>query len=242
MIALVIGLSGCAAEGPALTVFAASSLTESFDDLALAFEAEHPGVDVRPVFAGSQQLRLQIEQGAPADVFASADPDHAAALHASGRSGEPVPFSTNRLAVIVPVGSEGVDAAAALSRAERIVVGAETVPIGRYTRAFLSRVGDPVATAVRAHIVSEETNVRLVRAKVELGEADAAIVYRTDARASRRVRSLPIPDTLSPVATYSLATVGEADPLATAFVEFVLGTTGQAVLGERGFSPVEEGP
>lgn len=236
-LALVVG---CRDEGPPraeVAVFAASSLTESFQAIEAAFEAAHPGVDVRLTFAGSQVLRLQIEQGAGADVFASADARHMSALGDAGHVAESHVFARNGLVVITPLEGSPVRTFADLPRAERLVIGAEAVPVGRYTRRMLAQAGATLgadfAGRVRARVASEETNVRIVRAKVELGEADAAIVYRTDA--SPRVRVVPVPEAIDAPAAYHIAALAGADDAARAFVAFVRAPEGRAILAARGF-------
>jgi molybdate transport system substrate-binding protein len=168
-----------AAADTTLQVFAASSLTEVFEDLARGFEAAQPTIAVQLTLGGSQALRLQIEQGADVDVFASADERHMVALIEIGDVEESLVFARNDLVVIVPLDDPaGIETFADLPRAMRIVIGAESVPVGAYTRTVLAhageRFGEAFSTTVWDHVVSEESNVRLVRAKVELGEADAA--------------------------------------------------------------------
>jgi len=235
-------VAGCPSSGPPaeVAVFAASSLTDAFEELARDFEQEHPGVDVRLTFAGSQVLRVQIEQGAAADVFAAADERHLAALVDAGDVRAPRVFADNALTVITPEGSP-VSTFADLPRASRVVVGTEHGPIGTYTRELWRRsrevMGGDFADAVQSSVVSQETNVRLVRAKVELGEADAAVVYRTDV--SDRVREVPVPEALAVRARYPIGLVDRpgASPHAAAFVEYVLGPGGQATLARHRFSP-----
>lgn len=245
LLCALVGCRGAASEDPArvtLHVFAASSLTEAFGELERSFEAAHPTVDLRLTFAGSQVLRLQLEQGAAADVFASANPEHLQALRAGGLVEPPVDFATNELVVVTPLDDPaGVRAFADLPRARRLVIGAEAVPVGRYTRQLLDgaapTLGADFVAAVRARVVSVENNVRLVRAKVELGEADAAIVYRTDAAATDRVRVVEIPEALNVRARYPIAvTTRAAAPEAAArFVAFVRGPAGRAALERHGF-------
>lgn len=243
MILAAVGLLwGCGSSQPpreALTVFAASSLTEAFEAIEVAYEQAHPDVDVRLVFAGSQVLRLQIAQGARADVFASADEDHMAALERAGRVEGVVPFARNEPVVIVPLASE-LRSFEDLRLAERIVLGTQTVPIGRYADAVLARTGSVLGAGfeeqVRGHVVSRESNVRLVRAKVELGEADAAIVYRTDV--NEQVRALAVPPALTVAATYPIATVADGSDRAPDFVAFVTSAEGARLLEARGFTPV----
>jgi molybdate transport system substrate-binding protein len=226
-----------------LTVFAASSLRDAFQDLGRIFEQQHPGTSVSFNFAGSQELRTQVEHGARADVLASADPRTLRALAGAGLSLEPQVFARNEPVIVVPVGNPaGIDALADLPRARRLVVGAPEVPIGEYTVRILEaasrRYGPAFGAAVESRVASRELNVRQVLAKVALGEADAAIVYRTDALASRgAVEVISIPPQLNVVAEYPIALLrGAARPgLARAFVELVLSSAGQAVLARHGF-------
>ena len=225
-----------------LNVYAASSLTDAFTEIERAFEAAHDGVDAALTFAGSQVLRLQIEQGAPADLFASANPDHARALRDARLLGGVRPFAVNELAVIVPLDNPaGIESYGGLTAAERLVIGTENVPVGRYTRAALRRsaaaLGAEFEATVLSRVVSLENNVRLVRAKVELGEADAGIVYRTDAVASTRVRTIPIPADLNEHAEYviGIVTNGDAAEPAERWIAFLLSPVGRTILGEHGF-------
>ena len=237
-------LAGCgedqAGRSP-LRVFAASSLTEAFQEMADAFEAAYPQIDVVPVFAGSQVLRLQIEQGARADVFASADQRHLDALARAGLVAESRVFAGNELVVIVPRDNPAAIAAFAdLPRARRLVIGTEHVPAGAYARAALRRAatrhGADFEAAVLGSVASEESNVRLARAKVELGVADAAIVYRTDA-VPGRVRVIPLPHEVNVRADYLMGTVtGTANPAgAELWLDFAASPAGQDILTRRGF-------
>lgn len=226
-----------------LSIFAASSLTEAFEALEIKFEERHPEIDARMTFAGSQVLRLQLEQGAAADVFASANEDHMRALVDAGLVSESRTFAYNELAVIVPTDNPAeVRSFADLPRATRLVLGTSNVPVGIYARRALQKArtefGDGFVTQVLSHVVSEESNVRLVRAKVELGEANAAIVYRTDAASSKRVRAVPIPSAINVRASYPIAIVTHSlrEPAARRFVEFVLSEFGQKILLEHGLS------
>lgn len=235
----MVALAACGGPGEStttLSVFAASSLTDAFTDLAGAFEEAHPDVEVRTSFAGSQTLRLQIENGAPADVFASADVEHMQALESQGLVGAPRVFAHNELVIIVPLDNPAeIDQLGALAGAARLVIGAPEVPLGRYTQEMLTRTdfGD----AVMEHVVSQEANARQVRAKVELGEADAAIVYRTDALGSDRVRMIPIPAPVN-VRTEYLVAVTERTAhrdAAEAWVELLRSPEGTRVLRQHGF-------
>jgi molybdate transport system substrate-binding protein len=231
-----------AAQRRRLVVFAASSLTDAFNDLERSFEAKNADVDVALSYGGSQLLKLQISEGAPSDVFASADEAHMQELVAAGRAAASQTLAWNELVLVVPRDNPAnIRELSELTRAERLVIGAANVPVGAYTRALLSRAAQQYGAAfereVLAHVVSEESNVRLVRAKVELGEADAAIVYRTDAAGSKDLRQLPIPPELNVRASYPIAALSQApEPaLARRWIAYVLSAEGQSALGTRGF-------
>jgi molybdate transport system substrate-binding protein len=250
--ALVVGVclvSACkrAAPPPAapeknLVVFAAASLRDSFTHMQSDFLWDHRGAEITFNFAGTQQLRTQLEQGAAADVFASADQKHMGELVKAGRVAAPVVFARNEPVVVVTKEAAAkLRSFADLPSAARIVVGVPEVPIGRYTAQILDKasasLGADFRKRVEAKIVSRELDVRHVLAKVTLGEADAAIVYASDARAARdKVTVLTIPPAVNVVAEYPIAVVSNAahPTLARAWVEFVLGK-GQQALSDAGF-------
>jgi molybdate transport system substrate-binding protein len=244
VLALLVG--GCVSDAPerdVLDVYAASSLTEAFSELERTFEEMHPGTDVRLTLAGSQVLRLQIEQGASAHVFASANPDHMQELTDGGLVAGARTFASNELAVIVPLANPaGIESFEQLTLAERVVLGTPRVPAGRYAREVLRRaslqLGADFGPQVMERVVSEESNVRLARAKVELGEADAALVYRTDAIASDLVGVIAIPEALNVSAAYVIGIVQPEAPglTADAWFAFVLSEEGRAVLLRHGFT------
>ncbi len=254
VLALAVSLLGCRKElprkGPApkhdVTIFAAASLREAFTELGQALETSHPGAHVVLSFAGSQTLRAQIEQGAPADVFASADERHMNALVAAERVAAPRVFANNELVVVVARAKAAtLRTLADLPQAERIVVGAPEVPVGTYTTHMLDKAGHALGKEFRgkveANIVSREPDVRQVLAKVSLGEADAGIVYRTDAlTAGDKVAVLAIPPEYDVVASYPIAVTSRTrhGELARAFVDLVVSAEGARVLKQRGFTPV----
>ncbi len=185
--AFLLGFVACAQD---LTVFAASSLTESFQSIAAAFEGRHEGVHVLLNFAGSSALALQIVQGAPADVFASANPQQMQKVVDEGlTAADPQIFAENRLVVIVPASSGLSDLLGLARPGIALVLAAPEVPVGAYARQALASMdgdfGADFSARVMANVVSEEPNTRQVAAKVELGEADAAVVYATDAAVTR---------------------------------------------------------
>jgi len=227
-------------------VYAASSLTEAFTELEQKFEAKHLGTNVALTFAGSQVLRLHIEQGARPDVFASANLSHVKALESSGRITGRYSFARNRLVVVVPTRNPSrIASIEDLQRAKRLVVGNSTVPAGQYTEQVLIKVGDhlgkSVADAIRAKVVSRENNVRLVRAKVAMGEADAAFVYHSDAVVSDRVKILEIPTKMSVSADYAIGRMtGCENPRGRdEWIDYVLSKEGQQVLANYGFEAVQ---
>ncbi|RYG27076.1 molybdate ABC transporter substrate-binding protein [bacterium] len=210
-----------------LEVYAAVSLREAFRGVARAFERTHPGVAVRLTFSGSQTLAAQIQNGAPADVFASAAPKNLRNL-AYDPSSRRV-FATNRLVLL------GKKDLRSLASARRIVLAAPFVPAGGYTGQALTQAGKRFGAtwlaSVRSHIVSQENDVRTVLAKFRLGEADAAIVYATDAKGT------PLPRPFQPRIEYPVVRLTEApEPsLAKEFIGLLLSPVGKRCLKARGF-------
>jgi molybdate transport system substrate-binding protein len=228
-----------------LTVFAAASLKDAFEAVAPVFERAHPGSKVRLNLAGSQELRTQIEQGARADVFASADLKHMATLEKAGLVERPAVFARNEPVIVVPRGNPArILALVDLPKTRRLVVGAPEVPIGGYTvkifDAAARKHGADLRAKLEASVVSRELNVRQVLAKVTLGEADAGIVYRTDAQSAKdKVEVIAIPAELNVIAEYPVAVV-KASPqpaLARAWVDLLLSAGGQRQLAAAGFLP-----
>lgn len=236
--ALLAGLSACApaaGSGGELTVFAAASLKGSFTKLAKTYENQHPGTRVRLSFAGSSDLATQITQGAPADVFASADMATMERVTQAGMDdGGARVFAANTLAIAVPPGNPaGIRVFADLGRSGvRLVTCARQVPCGAAAAKVARRSGTHLAP------VSEENSVTDVLGKVISGEADAGLVYRTDIRAAvGKVDSVPFPAAAEVPTTYPIATLAGArdKAAARAFVELVAGPEGQRVLAEAGF-------
>ena len=232
--------------GP-VSVFAAASLKDAFTEAGAVLAQRRPGFAARFNFAGSQQLALQITQGAEADVFAAADER---SIHAVGEkgmlAGAPVVFARNRLVVITPAANPGrVGRLAELAKPGlKLVLAAEAVPVGSYSREVLARLGGApgfgadFAARVLRNVVSEEDNVKAVVAKVQLGEADAGIVYVSDLTPSvrRAVRLIPIPDAYNVIAAYPIAVLARSrrTPDAQAFVDFLVSADGQRVLERHG--------
>jgi len=219
-----------------LTVFATASLTDAFEEMRDAFVADHPDVEVVINNAGSQTLASQIVEGARADVFASADTVQMDVVADAGElAGEPVVFATNRLAIAVePDNPLAIGGLAHLADPDLVVVlPAEEVPAGRYARQVLDGAGVEVSP------VSLEQSVRAALSKVELGEADAAIVFTTDLIASAgRAEEVALSSDQNVMARYPIAVLADApNPAAAeAFVGFVLGGTGQRILADAGFT------
>ncbi len=243
---MLVAVAGCqASTGGArteLAIFAASSLTDAFEALEPDFERTHPGVDVTVATAGSQILRLQIERAAPADVYASANAVHIQALVEAGLVTQAEVFARNELVVVVPRDNPaGIEALADLPRATRIVLGTPEVPAGRYARQLLdaaaSVYGPDFPSRVLANVVSQESNVRLVRAKVVLGEADAAIVYRSDTVTSEPLHTIEIPAALHPAIALHIGVVARSSQpeLARQLIGSIRSPPGQRILSAHGF-------
>jgi molybdate transport system substrate-binding protein len=239
-----------------LTVLAAASLTESFTELGKIFETLHPGVTIEFSFAGSQQLAQQLDQGAPADVFASASKKYMDAAVTSDRvaSGSAQAFVKNRLVIIFPKDNPaGIQNLQDLSKEGlKLVIADPSVPVGQYALDFLdkamkeSNFGSHYKDLVLKNVVSYETNVKSVLAKITLGEADAGIVYVSDitADAAEKVNRLDIPDELNTIATYPIAVISNSNhtELANAFVTLVLSREGQQVMAKYSFIPAADAP
>lgn len=225
-----------------LTVFAASSLTDAFKRIGKKFEAAHPGVAVRFNFGASNLLAVQINESAPADVFASASETLMAKADADGElDSAPVALGRNRLTAVVPRDNPaGIRIFADLAKpGVKLVLAAPGVPAGDFARESLKKAG--LLDAALKNLVSNEENVRGALAKVVLGEADASIVYVSDAAARPGVKSIEIPEDQNVVAVYPIAVLrSSAEPeLARAFVEFATGAASQALLKSNGFLPAK---
>ncbi len=228
-------------------VFAASSLTEAFGELSKSFEAAHPGIQIQLNFGGSQALRTQIEQGAPADVFVSASSTDMDSLISEGfiGAGARQILLTNRLVVILPANNPariGTLEDLALPKI-KLVLAAPDVPVGGYARQSLemmnARFGADFSSEVLANVVSNEDNVKQVVAKIQLGEADAAIVYISDAVAAPSLKRIEIPSDLNVIAAYPIAVLKHSANAAGAveFVDFAMSSGGQSILQKWGFGP-----
>ena len=242
-------LTACdAAPTQEVHVFAAASLREAITDTANAFQRDNPEVRVVSNFAGSQVLRLQIESGARADLFVSASPDHLDALQRAGLlQADPTVVATNELVLAVPADNPArISGIQDLTQAgRRVVMAAESVPAGAYARRMLAlhaaATGRPeLADAVLQRVISFETNVRQVAAKLELGEADAGFVYRTDVLASDgRLQVIETPSQVRVTADYPAAVLRDASnpALGERFLTFLRSPEAQAILTRHGFAP-----
>ena len=255
--ALLVTLAGCGTSGsssasPAaspptkLTVFGAASLTDVFPQIATAFQKSHAGVEFTFNFAGTDTLVAQIEQGAPADVFAGASAKYGDQLYSEGLIDAPQIFATNKLVVILPA-----DNPAKITSLEdlanpgvKVIVGAPDVPIGSYTATVLQNLnpvyGADYSAKVQENVVSEAPDVSAVKSSVELGEADAGFVYVSDALSEgSKVKKIDIPASAQPVPTYPIAVVKASNNAGVAqqFVTFVMGPEAQALLRAAGFGP-----
>jgi molybdate transport system substrate-binding protein len=232
-----------------LTVFAAASLTESFNQIKTDLEAANPGLTITYNFAGSQALVTQLTQGAKADLFASANTAQMQTAQAGGViEGEPTTFVRNQLAIVVPKDNPaGIAGPADLARGGvKLVIGNPDVPVGKYFLQVLDNMandatlGPDITHSIISNVVSQESDVKQVVSKVQLGEADAGVVYVTDvtAEVAQAVTIIVIPEQYNVVAEYPIATVkgGNAD-LGQFFIDYLLSPAGQRVLTEAGFAP-----
>ncbi|HEX6490501.1 MAG TPA: molybdate ABC transporter substrate-binding protein [Gaiellaceae bacterium] len=230
-LALFFALALPAGSSPAtrITVYAAASLTEVFPRISSA---------PRYSFAGSDQLAAQLEQGAPADVFASASPKQAELLYHDGFLRRPLVFATNRLIVIVPRSNPGhVRSVYDLRRSGiKVIIGSPSVPVGAYTRQVLDALG--ITSAVMRNVVDQEPDVKGIVAKIALGEGDAGFVYKTDARpVAGQVRAIALPAWAQPPIRYELGIVRSSvhQQAAAAFIKRVTSLRGRRLLTSAGF-------
>ena len=256
LLLIVLLTSACApqptAEPKTLTILAAASLTESFTEMGKLFETQNPGVKVVFSFAGSQQLAQQLDQGADADVFASASKKYMDAAITSKRVNQdhPKTFAKNRLVVIFPKNNPGgiIELKDLAKSGLKLDFGDKAVPCGQYSLDFLDKaVKDPgfdpkFKDTVLVNVVSYEDNVKAIITKVSLGEADGGIVYVTDVTktVADKLGTLAIPDSLNTIASYPMAPISNSKnpELARAFVALVLSSDGQAVMAKYGFGTI----
>jgi molybdate transport system substrate-binding protein len=239
-----------------LTVSAAASLTDAFRVVAKEYQKLHPEVSVTFNFAGSQQLVLQLTEGAPCDVFASANMKQMdVAIEAGTIDSAAVNiFAHNRLVVITPEPNTGdVNSLRDLGKPKlKIILADKSVPVGQYALDFLDKcshtavLGSAFKESVLRNVVSYEENVRSVLSKVMLDECDAGIVYTTDAAADTagRINSISIPDSLNVIADYPIGVVKETrkPKAANEFVSYLLSQSGQSILEKHGFIPAGDSP
>lgn len=248
---LLFGVAGCNVGEPEstgsqmITVFAASSLTDAFNELGEAFEAQHEGVEVVFNFAGSSQLATQLNEGFAADLFASANTAQMRALVEDGRieAGTEALFVSNRLTIVVPADNPaGIGSLESLAQpGVQLILAGEGVPARQYTDEIAAAMTADFQAQFYGNLVSEEANVRQVAAKVALGEADAGIVYTSDVTPdiAGRVQQIAIPDEHNVIATYPIAPLADAanPELAQSFINFILSSEGQSILAKWGFGP-----
>jgi molybdate transport system substrate-binding protein len=232
----------------ALTVFGAASLKGALDQLKTTYEAGHPGTTLTISTDSSAALRTQIEQGAPADVFLSADVTNPQKLVTAGLAdGHAVDFAGNVLTIVVPIGNPAKIALPAdlATSGVKVIAAGDDVPITKYAKQAVDLLagipGYPTDFAAKyaANVVSREDNVKAVIAKIELGEGDAGIVYVTDARASTKVAVIDIPPQANPPATYAGVVIKSSkNPVAAhQFLDWMTGAEAQLILKKLGFIP-----
>jgi len=232
---------GCGGGGVAdggerrLTVSAATSLTNAFEE----YGADFAPATTRFSFAGSDDLAAQIRQGVKPDVYAAANTKLPEQLYDEGLVGEPVKFAGNRLVIAVPAGGDDINSLRDLGKgAQKLVIGAESAPVGEYTQDLLSRLPPSRSKAIRARVRSEEPDVAGVVGKLTQGAADAGILYITDvAAAGKKMRAIELPPDLQPNVEYAAAVVkGAKEPVvAREFIDCLLSGRGAAALRRAGF-------
>ncbi len=231
-----------------LTIFGAASLKGALEQAKAAYESAYPGTTVTLSTDSSSALETQIEQGAPADVFLSADTTNPKKVVDAGLAdGAAVTFAGNKLTIIVPSDNPAEIATPAdLAKADiKVIAAGDEVPITKYATQLVGNLakeaGYPAdfAAAYTSNIASKEDNVKAVVAKIELGEGDAGIVYVTDAKASSKVATIDVPDSANVPATYAGVVVKASKNAAAAkaFLDWFAGPDGQAILGSLGFLP-----
>jgi molybdate transport system substrate-binding protein len=232
-----------------ITVFAAASLTDSFKEIGEAFKAAHPGSDVTFNFGASSSLAAQINQGAPADVFAAASGSTYKTVTDAGNAADPTTFATNRLTIITPADNPAKIGGLKdlTSPGVKLVLAVKGVPIRDYAEQIFTKAaadasyGPDFPDTVHKNLVSEENDVKGVVSKIVLGEGDAAICYITDVTpdAAPKIAKIDIPDNLNVIANYPIGTIKASTQaeLAQAFVDYVLSPDGQAILAKWGFGP-----
>lgn len=234
-----------------LTVFAAASLTDAFNQMKAAIEAANPGTKVTVNYAGSPVLRTQLSQGAKADLFASADTANMDGATSDGTiDGKPSIFAHNKLAVVIPASNPKVATLQDLAKpGTKVVIEQISVPAGNYSRQALTKMsadpsfGADFSTRVMANVVSQEPDVKAVLSRIQLGEADAGMLYVSDIATATpgAVKSVAIPDQFNVIADYPIAVVkGAPNPDgAQAFIKYLLAASGgQAILQKSGLVPV----
>ncbi len=233
-----------------LTMFAAASLTEALEEIGKGFENANPGVKMHFSFAGSQILRMQIEQGASTDIFASADHANMDLLVADSLlvSNSYQDFITNKMVIILPPGNPAdVQTLNDLGNPHlKLILADPSVPAGNYARQVLVKMsedsifGSDFSRRVLANVVSNETDVKQVVTKVELGEADAGIAYVSDAMAAQDLVTITIPEQYNIIARYPIAMLNNSHELkvAKSFIAYILSPAGQEVLSRWGFGTV----
>lgn len=258
---VAIAVAACTRAGPAappatgpsiapvsLTIDGAASLKGALDKAKVAWESSHPGSTLTISTDSSSALETQIEQGAPADVFLSADTTNPQKLVDKGLSGgAPVTFAGNKLTILVPAANPaGIKTPADLAKAGiKVIAAGDAVPITKYATQVVANLakesGYPAdfAAAYAANVASKEDNVKAVVAKIELGEGDAGIVYVTDAKASTKVSTVDVPDSANVPASYAGVVVKASANAAAAqaFLDWFAGPDGQAILASFGFLP-----
>ena len=238
--ALAAGACGGGGGGAEIEVAAASSLRHALPRIVRDFERAHPGIGVGLRFHGSQVLATQIGEGADADLFVSADRAQAERLARAGLAERRAVVAANRLVVAVAEDSPWRSLAGLAASDARIAAGAPAAPVGALAREALALLPPELARGLRSRIATEDPSVRIVLSRLELGEADAAFVYHSDAALAPGLRALALPPG-TPPNEYVAVLLGDADPAAAALFGYLLGPEAQAIFRAAGFLPAVAG-
>jgi molybdate transport system substrate-binding protein len=247
-----IGSSSSISSPVILDVFAAASLTKAFNAIATQYHTLYPNVTIRADYDSSSALEQQLANGAPADIFASADTTNMQKAKQAGLVDASQVFARNRLVVILPIANPGHIATLKdlANPGVKVDLAAASVPVGKYARQVLDKMGKSpdygpaYEDAVLKNVVSQEENDQAIVQKVQLGEVDAGMVYVSDVNSATaaQFKSLAIPDNLNVIAEYPIAAVKASTHISAAqsFIQFVLSSQGQAVLKQFNFIPVRQ--
>ena len=238
---ITLSVIACGNDEGQIRIFAASSLQDVLPELLDAYAAtDDEGPTFVTQYGGSQALATQIELGAEVDLFLAANLEQMTRIELAGRVEHSTVFAANRLVIVVANDSTIASIEDLAQPGTRIAIGAPDVPVGALARTALGALDPDLAAAILENVASEDPNVRVALSRVELGEVDAAFVYRSDLAAARHVRAIELPESLGvPANQYIGAVIAEARPGADALLDFLASDEAQAILASAGFEAAE---